>query len=883
MIAARAIVKIADRNSEMLMEIADQLKTNSMQTANKAKQILQFIFLLCFAFILNISAQSSDIAKQIGQAQIEFDNGNYAKAVEIAQVGIEKARNSKSTLFISKGLDVLASSQISLQKYDLAETSLNEVLQTFPENEVNAVQRAQIYLRFAFLRRQQRKFSEAFEFSKKALALAPNDRLIQGEYFLSVGRILFASGYDISAIIWLEKAEKLFDTEKVSSNKLDTYRFLSLAWASKLNYQTALKYNDKLVASSENTQFKYKYRQVLYELATNLSATGQNQKAFAALEKGLKASIEQKHFYQSCLFLNSLLLNSLDKNDVAKAQKYLEQLEKFDVKNQFLFEKTLGKAVISAFTNQTEAANNLFAQLEKMENSSEFMLPRWKIRVAERNKDWEQVIRLNQKVLDLTFQYNFRDDLPALYLDFAKAHFNLNQFEKSLENLEKSLAIVEEIRSSENSNLTLGILETYHNAYRLLTQIKAKSPRESFELADFLKARFLKDRINNSRTKNESTISESTRKALEELSLKYIENNSLANELEKNEKLITTKIPELNLKKPDLSGLDKVADLENAAIISYFFTLDEKLSAFVWEKGKPLQTVELPITEDEVEVLANKTQKDIKNRVFFKRDGKIIYEQLLKPLGLTAKHLIIVPDKSLWKIPFQALSSDGEKYLIEEKLISYAPSVSILLEQLKSSKPSRQTLQAFANSSYENRVLQYVNDEASTVAGIYNSKPIVNATAKDFSLVSEKSDILHFSMHAEVDNEDPLDSFLGFRKFGKDDGRFTVEELLNIKLKKGSLVFLASCDTNNVFNGEGLVSLAWGMMGSGATTVISAQWEANDKSTAIFTNSFYKNYKQGNSSAEAMQKAALELIKNKSNNMHEPYYWADFTLNGDFR
>lgn len=69
------------------------------------------------------------------------------------------------------------------------------------------------------------------------------------------------------------------------------------------------------------------------------------------------------------------------------------------------------------------------------------------------------------------------------------------------------------------------------------------------------------------------------------------------------------------------------------------------------------------------------------------------------------------------------------------------------------------------------------------------------------------------------------------------------------------------------------------MMGSGATTVISAQWEADDKSTEIFTRRFYQLYKQGNSSAEAMQKASLELINNKSNDMHEPYYWADFMIN----
>lgn len=66
-------------------------------------------------------------------------------------------------------------------------------------------------------------------------------------------------------------------------------------------------------------------------------------------------------------------------------------------------------------------------------------------------------------------------------------------------------------------------------------------------------------------------------------------------------------------------------------------------------------------------------------------------------------------------------------------------------------------------------------------------------------------------------------------------------------------------------------------------TFSAAQREANGKSTEIFTKTFYARYKQGNSSAEALQKAALELIKNKSNNLREPYYRAIFTLNGDFR
>ena len=112
-----------------------------------------------------------------------------------------------------------------------------------------------------------------------------------------------------------------------------------------------------------------------------------------------------------------------------------------------------------------------------MENSSEFILPGWKVKIAKRNKDWKGLIEFNQKLLDLTIENNFRDELPAIHLDFARAYFNLNRFQLAQEHLEKSLAFIEEIRQSENTNLSLALSETYHNAYRLLTQIKAdKSP-----------------------------------------------------------------------------------------------------------------------------------------------------------------------------------------------------------------------------------------------------------------------------------------------------------------------------------------------------------------------------------------------------------------------
>ncbi len=229
------------------------------------------------------------------------------------------------------------------------------------------------------------------------------------------------------------------------------------------------------------------------------------------------------------------------------------------------------------------------------------------------------------------------------------------------------------------------------------------------------------------------------------------------------------------------------------------------------------------------------------------------------------------------------MSEDGKTYLIENRKISYAPSVSILLNQLKSPKPDRRSFQVFSNATFNNRYLKFADAEAKDLAKLYNVMPNLSASEERFSEKSSNSDIVHFSMHAEVNKDQPFNSFLAFKPVGKNDGKLTVDELLKMKVKKSSLAFLASCDTTNVFNGEGLVSLSWGMMAAGSSTVVYTQWEADDESTGRFTRAFYKHYKQGASSVDAIQKASIEMINDKHSNLNDPYYWAQFVLTGDYR
>ncbi|MBX3283544.1 MAG: CHAT domain-containing protein, partial [Acidobacteria bacterium] len=419
--------------------------------------------------------------------------------------------------------------------------------------------------------------------------------------------------------------------------------------------------------------------------------------------------------------------------------------------------------------------------------------------------------------------------------------------------------------------------------YRLLSEIEVTgNPTKAFEYSELLKANLLRDRIQGSVLKPRPDLSEAVRNELLTTSRNYIEGKANEKDLAKLENSVVDNKLTRNTHTPDFSVKDLKLP-EDVAVVSYEFTPSGQLLAFVLESAKPLRAVKLTVNEERGVKLASETQTKIKDRIFFKIDGKKIYDLLLKPLDLNSNHIVIVPDKLLWRIPFHALSPDGNKYLIETKTISYSPSVYLVKQQLSSASPRRQTIQIFANDTFNRQKLAYVNSEAMSIGKLFGISPRLNAAKSDFLKSAAETDILHFSMHAQLDSENPLSSFLAFQQNVEDSGRLSVNDLLSVRLKPNNLAFLASCDTSKVHNGEGLISLPWALLGSGSSSVISSQWEASDRATQDLTVAFYREFLSGQSTASALQRAAISLIQNKSAGFHEPFYWASFTLLGDFR
>ena len=740
-----------------------------------------------------------------------------------------------------------------------------------------------LYLCKAGVSRSKRDSGGVLENLRLAHSLSANDSKTLAAYQLEVGRTLYSAGHDFAAIIWLENAEREALANGQTSIYFDALRFLSLAWTAKFYYANALSYAEKLVTKSSIGEYEHRSRIAHLELASLLDLTGQPRRSKDLYLKGLDLSTRAKVNYHTGQFLSSLLLRSLYENDIESAKSYLARLETIDKEKQFSFERLLGKALVENFNGNRTLSDEYFTRLANEKGTSDYVLPYWKGTIAEKEQNWKELIANAHHLRKLTEDENFQDDLPRIYYKLALGSWRLGEEKSAREHAAKSLSLFEPFRNATTVDLSIAMMEAHHSVYRLLSEIDVTSdPTKAFEYSELLKANLLRDRIERSMLKPRPDLSDSIRNQLLTTSRNYIDGKENQAGLIKLENGIVADKQTARLQTQDFSTEDLKLP-KDVTIVSYEFTPSGQLLAFVLESGKPLRAVKLTVNEERVVKIASETQTKIKDRIFFKIDGKKIYDLLLKPLDLNSSHIVIVPDKQLWRIPFHALSPDGNKYLIERNTISYSPSVYLLKQQLSSEPPRRRTIQIFANDTFNRQKLAYVNSEATSIGKLFGISPRLNATKSDFLKSSAGADILHFSMHAQLDSENSLSSFLAFQPLAADSGRLTVNDLLSVRLKPNNLAFLASCDTSKVHNGEGLISIPWALLASGSSSVVSSQWEANDEATQSFSNAFYREYLDGHSTTRALQRAAVTIIRDKSTGFHEPFYWGAFTLLGDFR
>jgi len=250
-----------------------------------------------------------------------------------------------------------------------------------------------------------------------------------------------------------------------------------------------------------------------------------------------------------------------------------------------------------------------------------------------------------------------------------------------------------------------------------------------------------------------------------------------------------------------------------------------------------------------------------------------LYAELIAPVRrlLRARHLIVVPHGLLHRLPFQAFL-DGDRYLIDDFSISYAPSASVYyLCATKEARSREDTLVMGITDCLAPHILEEARAVASTLP---HSRLLLDgeATEERLRAYAPRSRFVHIATHGFFRQDNPM-----FSSIQLADSRLSVFDLYHLDLR-AELVTLSGCSTgrNGLVGGDELLGLLRGLLYAGAQAVLVTLWDVNDSSTAGFMRIFYKCLSDGANKAAALQQAAREV---RALYPH-PYYWAPFSLIG---
>ncbi|MEH1933278.1 MAG: CHAT domain-containing tetratricopeptide repeat protein [Nostoc sp.] len=145
-----------------------------------------------------------------------------------------------------------------------------------------------------------------------------------------------------------------------------------------------------------------------------------------------------------------------------------------------------------------------------------------------------------------------------------------------------------------------------------------------------------------------------------------------------------------------------------------------------------------------------------------------------------------------------------------------------------------------------------------------------------------------FATHGFADPINPESSGIVLSQINK-EGKpnlpsiLRLRDIFNLDLD-ADLVVLSACETGlgKDVQGEGLVGLTRGLMYAGAKSAVVSLWQVNDTATSQLMPQFYTAMLQQKASpTTALREAQLKLWQQE--NWRNPYYWAAFTLQGEWR
>ncbi|MBD2357578.1 tetratricopeptide repeat protein [Tolypothrix sp. FACHB-123] len=318
--------------------------------------------------------------------------------------------------------------------------------------------------------------------------------------------------------------------------------------------------------------------------------------------------------------------------------------------------------------------------------------------------------------------------------------------------------------------------------------------------------------------------------------------------------------------------------------------------------------------------------------------ANVLTKMILAPVAqqLGQRRLVIIADGALQYVPFAALntprSTDSryEPLAVNHEIVTLpsASTIAVLRQETSKRKTAPKALAVIADpifSPNDERVkvrgrnsqnhnlnldLQQLNRSARVANISFDRLPFTRKEAETIlSLVPAKERkqafdfaanryaatntdlsqyrIVHFATHGILNSQHPELSGVVLSLFDENgkpqNGFLRLHDIFNLKLP-AELVVLSACDTGlgEEVKGEGLIGLTRGFMYAGSPRVVVSLWSVDDEATSELMKKFYAFMLQNNMKpAAALRAAQTQMWRNP--NYQSPYFWAAFTLQGEWR
>ena len=256
--------------------------------------------------------------------------------------------------------------------------------------------------------------------------------------------------------------------------------------------------------------------------------------------------------------------------------------------------------------------------------------------------------------------------------------------------------------------------------------------------------------------------------------------------------------------------------------------------------------------------------------------------------------IIIVPDRSLYKVPFAALTDENGKYLSEKFKIRIVPSLTTL--KLIQDSPADYHSQTGAlivgdpevgHVIYKGRLdklnpLPCARKEAEMIGRLLGTQPLIGKQATKQAVLQNihSVSLIHFAAHGNAERGEialsPSHPTNGYSQ--EEDYLLTMSDISEVQLR-AKLVVLSCCHSGSgQIRAEEVVGIARAFVGSGARSVLVALWALEDKATEQFMSRFYEHLVGGESASESLHQAMKWM---RSNGYSDVRDWAPFMLIGD--